>query len=66
MPVQKFRTIDDMNAAPKPPADSSFERFLRHCARYWKLAPKAYPRGVVKFRSMAEADAHRHQNSRMA
>jgi hypothetical protein len=56
MPVQKFRSIEEMNRAPAlhtGPAD--FERFLRHCARYWTIAPKVYPRGVFKFRSAADA-----------
>jgi hypothetical protein len=56
MPVQKFRSVEDMNDAPLPrssPAD--FDRFLRHCARYWAIAPKVYPRGVFKFRSVEKA-----------
>ena len=60
MPVEKFRSIDEMNAAPVRAARGNrFERFLRHCARFWKLAPRAYPRGVVKFRSFEEAQATR-------
>jgi hypothetical protein len=57
VPVQKFRSIEEMNrAVPLPlssPAD--FDRFLRHCARYWKIAPRVYPRGVFKFRSVEDA-----------
>lgn len=56
MPVQKFRSIEEMNAAPlrsSPQAD--FDRFLRHCARYWIIAPKVYPRGVLKFKSIEDA-----------
>lgn len=34
--------------------------FLRHCARYCKVAPRFYPRGVFKGRSIQEA---RHPNS---
>lgn len=38
--VQKFRSIEEMNrAAVSRPRQSDFERFLRHCARYWALAP---------------------------
>jgi hypothetical protein len=29
-----------------------FDRFLRHCARFWAIAPRVYPRGVFKFRSI--------------
>ena len=61
MPVQKFRSAEDMNAAPvlvRPGA--GFDRFARHCERYWKIAPRDYPRGVFRFRSLEEAqDARR-------
>ena len=62
MRVQKFRSIEEMNKAPvlesqEPP----FERFLRQCARYWAIAPKRYPRGVFKFRTIEEAQKAREQ-----
>ncbi len=58
--VQRFRSIDDMNAAPVlTTTDGAFERFLRHCARYWIAAPRSYPRGVFRFRSIEEAQAGR-------
>ena len=60
MTVQKFRSIEEMNAAPLPESRTAdFERFLRHCARYWLIAPKLYPRGVFKFRSIEEAQKAR-------
>lgn len=60
MRVQKFRSIEEMNRAPVGrPTVSDFERFLRHCARYWALAPKAYPRGVFRFRSVEDAQKAR-------
>jgi hypothetical protein len=63
MPVQKFRSIEEMNKAPlRPPARSDFERFLRHCARYWVIAPKTYPRGVFKFRTIEDAQAARERH----
>ena len=43
-----------MNAAPRSHGAGDFERFLRHCARYWALAPRVYPRGVFKYRSVEE------------
>ena len=57
MPVQKFRSIEEMNEAPplRSLTIANFDRFLRHCARYWKIAPRVYPRGVFKFRSVTEA-----------
>lgn len=58
MPVEKFRSIEEMNAAPiRNRRDDGFDRFVRHCARFWKLAPRRYPRGVVRFRSHEEAQA---------
>jgi len=55
VPVLKFRTIEEMNDAQvltSGPAD--VERFFRQCARYWALAPRQYPRGVFKFRSVED------------
>lgn len=59
MAVQRFRTIEDMAAAPVVRPGEGFERFARHCARYWAIAPRVYPRGVFRFRSIAEAQAAR-------
>jgi hypothetical protein len=58
--VQRFRSIEEMNAAPvrARPTDG-FERFIRHCARYRSVAPRAHPRGVFKFRSLEEAQRAR-------
>lgn len=60
MPVRKFRSAEEMNAtrvAATPATD--FARFLRHCARFRLMSPKTYPRGVFKFRNLAEAQAAR-------
>ena len=58
--VQRFRSIEEMNAAPVlTMTDDPFERFLRHCARYWIVVPRVYPRGVFRFRSVEEAQAAR-------
>jgi hypothetical protein len=65
MPVQKFRSIEEMNKARpiNSPGADSFERFLRLCARYWAIAPKRYPRGVFKFRNIEEAQQARAKHS---
>jgi hypothetical protein len=56
MRVQKFRSVEEMSLAPVSRSQQpDFERFLRHCARYWAIAPKVYPRGVFKFRTIDEA-----------
>ena len=60
MPVQKFRSIEEMNNAPVRKSERpDFERFLRHCARYWAIAPRVYPRGVFKFRTIEDAQKAR-------
>ena len=60
MPVQKFRSAEEMQEARVVASGAdAFDRFLRHCARYWTIAPRVYPRGVFKFRSIEEAQAAR-------
>ncbi len=60
MPVQRFRSGEEMNAAPiRVPSGDSFDRFVRHCARYRALFPRRYPRGVFRFRTIEEAQAAR-------
>ena len=67
MPVQKFHSVDEMNAAPVQAAPgSAFDRFLRHCARYRVISPVSYPRGVFKFHNTAEAQAARGRVARDA
>jgi hypothetical protein len=58
--VQKFRSLDEMaRAAVLVLPGEGFERFARHCARYFAIAPHAYPRGVFRFRTIEEAQAAR-------
>ncbi len=65
MGVERFRSVADMNAAPvktrQEREDAAFDRFLRHCARYWLVAPRRYPRGVFKFRTIEDAQVARIQ-----
>jgi hypothetical protein len=65
MGVEKYRSAEEMNAAPvATPREEGFERFVRHCARYRKIAPKVFPKGVFKFRSIGEAQKARDQVTR--
>lgn len=65
MPVEKFRSAEEMQRAPAAASTAAaFDRFLRHCARYWKIAPRIYPRGVFKFRSIEDAQAARDRVAR--
>jgi hypothetical protein len=58
--VQRFRSVEDMaRAAVMASPGEGFERFARHCARYFALSPRVYPRGVFRFRTLEEAQAAR-------
>jgi hypothetical protein len=60
MPVERFRSIKEMNEAPiHVDARDGFERFVRHCARYRLISGHNRSRGVFKFRSIEEAQAAR-------
>jgi hypothetical protein len=62
--VQKFRSIREMNEADATTSEGDgFDRFLRQCARWWRLAPRVYPRGVFRFRSIEEAQRAREQHA---
>jgi hypothetical protein len=61
--VQKFCSIEEMNKAPEPVSQTPpFERFLKLCAQWWAIAPKKYPRGVFKYRSIEEAQEARRKH----
>ena len=67
MRVQKFRSVEEMDRAPIIVKNGDgFARFLRHCARYWALAPRKYPRGVFRYRNVEEAQAARERLSEKA
>ncbi len=60
MPVQKFRSINEMNRAPiRVVGESAFDRFVRHCRRYRLISKLNYTPGVFKFRTLEEAQAAR-------
>jgi hypothetical protein len=60
MPVQRFRSIEEMASAPVPVrASESFERVVRHGARMLQLVPRRPQRGVFQFRKIEEAQAAR-------
>jgi hypothetical protein len=60
MGVERYRSVEEMHAAPlAPTAEEGFDRFIRHCARFLRMAPRVYPRGVFKFRSVEEAQEAR-------
>jgi hypothetical protein len=65
MPVERFRSGEELNAVP-PHAGTGhpFDRFLRLCARFRRIAARRYPRGVFKFRSIEEAQIARERATR--
>jgi hypothetical protein len=64
MPLQKFRSEEDMDsAAVLARPGEGFDRFARQCERYWVIARRVYPRGVFRFRSLEEAQEARRKIS---
>jgi hypothetical protein len=64
MPVRKFRTVEEMNAADSElwlPCEhpTLASRIRQHWATWSRLVPFGVPRGVHKYRSMQEAEADR-------
>jgi hypothetical protein len=64
MPVRKFRSIEEMNAAAEERARQHdpdlFDRIESHWKRWSQLIPPLdFPRGVHKFRSIEEMNAYR-------
>lgn len=58
--VQRFRSIEELGSTPViVSSHEGFERFARHCARYWAIVPRVYPRGTFKFHTIEEAQAAR-------
>ncbi len=66
MPVQKFRSVEDMPAVDW--CRTVDEAFFRRIARLWSrssaLSARIYPRGVFKFRSIEEAQEGRERVTR--
>lgn len=62
MPVRKFRTIEEMNAADRERwldcADPALaDRIAAHWASWSRLVPSNRPRGVRKYRSIEQMNA---------
>lgn len=67
MPIQKFRSIEDMKAAPIPDRGLSLEqRMAALFARSARLAPPVErPKGVFKFKSPEAMQAQRDEWERL-
>lgn len=60
MGVQRFRSLEEMNAAPLPRRRTDcFEHFIRHNETLRSLAPRSLRAGVFKYRSLEEAQRGR-------
>ncbi|GBC79650.1 hypothetical protein HRbin09_00874 [bacterium HR09] len=68
MPVEKFRDLEQARRALwLPVGDPAIGRRCRALWRRWALiAPPVIPRGVQKFRSLAEAHAERERRRAQA
>ena len=59
MPVQKFRSINEMNRAPiRVVGESAFDRFVRHCRRYRLISKLNY---LLAFSNSERSKRHRPQ-----
>ena len=64
MPIRKFRTIEEMNAADTElwcaePDAAYYQRVRKLWETSAKLNPRTFPKGVFKFRTQEEAQAQR-------
>lgn len=65
MPFKKFRSIEEMDEATRrelwcdQPDAACFRRIARLWERSARLSPRKFPKGVVKYRSLDEAQADR-------
>ncbi len=64
MPIKKFRSIEEMDEARRElwcdkPDAAYFERVGKLWEASSRLNPRKFPRGVFKFRTIEEAQAHR-------
>ncbi len=64
MPIKKFRSVEEMDAARR---DLWFDQLdaaaFRRIARLWKrsaqISPRKFPKGIIKYRTLEEAQADR-------
>jgi len=66
MPIRKFRSIEEMNAADSElwcaePDAAYYQRVRQLWEASARLNPRTWPKGVFKFRSIEEAQAQRDQ-----
>lgn len=63
MPLKKYRSLEEMrdDLTRVPTGADLAARIDALWRRAWALAPRRYPKGVFKFRSIEEAQAHREQ-----
>lgn len=65
MPFKKFRSIEEMDEATRRelwcdrPDAACFRRIAQLWERSARLSPRKFPKGVVKYRSLEEAQADR-------
>ncbi len=64
MPVEKFRSVEEMDAARgdlwcDQPDAACFRRIARLWERSARISPRQFPKGVIKYRTLEEAQADR-------
>ncbi len=64
MPFKKFRSVEEMDEARRDlwcdqPDEACFKRIAQLWERSARLSPRKFPKGVVKYRNIEEAQADR-------
>ncbi len=64
MPFKKFRSVEEMDNARRDlwcdqPDQACFKRIAHLWERSSRLSPRKFPKGVVKYRTIEEAQADR-------
>lgn len=59
MPVTKYRSVEEMPSVMRVQGDALIPRIRALWNRSFLLSPPDYPKGVLRFRSIEEANAAR-------
>jgi len=63
VPIKRFHSVEEMDAARADlwcdQADALFRRIARLWERSSRISPRRFPKGVIKYRNLEEAQADR-------
>lgn len=63
MPIKKYRSVEERDADQGDlwcePGEACFRRIARLWKRSAQISPRTFPKGIIKYRSLEEAQADR-------